>query len=306
MKAKQKELVREKAYFSYFLTALSSMFNWTVPDGVEPKYLENYLHCSGSFGVQKIENDYAVVENPSRADKLDQYGDGMHIYGTNIKYQIDGEINKDVLICYNNIDRMPDLDLIRYTDAFSNVDKSIMANVKWSILAPILCAKDDKTALAINKLVDKIMVGDIKCITSQDVLESLRGNNSNGVYSIDLTHPERIKNVQYQSELYDVLMRRFFNKYGLNIQTSSKHAQTSIDEIHGLDCVSWVLPNNMLKERQKFCKKATELWGDEWKVEFNEPWKSELIKYNSETTENKGPNTEPIDKSEVKENEESV
>jgi len=283
MKAKDKENLRERAYFSYLLTALSSMFKWTVPKGVEQKYLEQFLHCSGSFGVQKINGEYAVVENPSRADKLNQYGDGMEVYGVNIKYQIRGTIDKDVLVCYNNIDRTPDFDMIRYTDGFSQIDKAIMANVRWSILAPILCASDDKTAFAINKLVDDMLSGKIKCITSEDVLKSLSGNNSNGAYSIDITHPERIKNVQYQSELYDVLMRRFFNKYGLNIQNSSKHAQASVDEVHGLDCVSWVLPLDMYRQRKEFCDKASKLWGDEWNVDFNEPWKSELRKYEAET-----------------------
>lgn len=283
MKAKEKELLREKAYFSYLLIALSSMFKWTVPKGVEPKYLEQYLHCSGSFGVQKIGEEYAVVESPSRADNLNQYGDGMEVYGVNIKYQIKGTIDKDVLVCYNNIDRAADYDMIRYTDAFSQTDKAIMANVRWSILAPILCASDDKTAYAINKLVDDMLSGKLKCITSEDVLKSLSGSSSNGAYSIDITHPERIKNVQYQSELYDVLMRRFFNKYGLNIQNTSKHAQASVDEVHGLDCVSWVLPIDMYKQRKEFCDKAKALWGDEWNVEFNEPWASELRRYEAET-----------------------
>lgn len=282
MKAKQKNLIRQRSHFSYLLTSLCAAFKWGVPEGVEPRWIERYLHISGNFGVQKTaERGYLVAECPSRAGQLDQYGDGMSVEGVTRGngYNIKGEYGKEVLICYNNSDRMPDLDLIRYADGFSQVDKAIMANVRWSILAPVLCTKDDKTTAAIERLVDDMLDGKLKCITSEDVLEALNGNRGDGVYSIDITHPERIKNVQYQSELYDVLLRRFFNKYGLNIQNSSKHAQVSTDEVHGLDAVSWVLILDMLAERQKFCKQATALWGDEWTCTLSDVWQSEYDRF---------------------------
>lgn len=282
MKAKQKNLIRQRSYFSYLLTALCAAFEWETPEGVEPRWIERYLHISGNFGVQKTEErGYLVAECPSRVGDLDQYGDGTSVEGVTHGngYQIKGTYGTDVLICYNNSDRMPDLDLIRYADGFSQVDKSIMANVRWSILAPVLCTKDDRTTAAIEKLVDDMLEGKLKCITSQDVLEALNGNRGEGVYSIDITHPERIKNVQYQSELYDVLLRRFFNKYGLNIQNSSKHAQASTDEVHGLDAVSWVLILDMLGERQAFCERASQLWGDKWSCRLSDVWQSEYDRF---------------------------
>ena len=311
MKAKCKEQIRERSYFNYLITALCSMFKWKVPDGVEERFLEMYLHESGSFAVQKQGEKFKVAYLPSRAGELNQYGDGMTVEGVTRGNgeSLSGTYGEDIAICYNNITRTPDLDLIRYSDAFSQVDKAIMANVHWTILAPVLCADSDKTARAINQLVDDMLGGKLKCITSKDVLESLNGGNANGVYSVDITHPERIKNVQYQSELYDVLMRRFFNKYGLNIQNTSKHAQASVDEVHGLDSVSWVLPVDMLKRRKDFCDIANKLWGEEWDVEFAEPWKSEYKKYMAqvEITENEADagNSENKDDSEeeVKEDE---
>ena len=287
MKAKEKQLIRERSYFSYLLTSLSSMFKWGYPESLPdttPRFLEEYLHISGGFGctVTKNEKDMPLIaECPSRTGQLDQFGDGNTIEGvTRNGESISGEVDKDIVMCYNNSDRIPDLDLIRYADGFSQVDKAIMANVRWTILAPVLCTKDDRTTKAIERLVDDMLDGKLKCITSEDVLDALSGGRGDGVYSVDITHPERIKNVQYQSELYDVLFRRFFNKYGLNIQNTSKHAQATTDEVHGLDSVAWVLALNMLNERERFCEKMNELTGrEEWSVEFNEPWKSEYERF---------------------------
>ena len=288
MKQKQETLMRERSYFSYLLVALTSMFDWRHPDGFEPKWAEQFLHETGSFAVQKNEKvGCAVAAAPSRAGDLDQYGDGMDIVGTTrgIGIQIKGRLYEDVAICYNNIDRTPDFDLIRYTDMFSEVDKSIMSNVRWSILAPILCASNDKTYKLITEMVDDIMDGKLKTIVSKDIVEALQGGKQDGLYTIDITHPERIKNVQYQSELYDVFMRRFFNKYGLNIQNTSKHAQATVDEVHGLDSVSWVLALDMLEQRKQFCEEANRIWGEDvWGVEFGEPWLTEYKKYLAENT----------------------
>lgn len=287
MKAKEKQLIRERSYFSYLLTSLSNIIKWRYPASLSDtaeRYMERYLHISASFccNVPKSEDDKIYIcEAPARAGDLDMFGDGEEVTGiTRNGINITGKVDKDIVICYNNSDRIPDLDMIRYADGFSQVDKAIMANVRWTILAPILCTRDDKTTKAIEDLVDNILDGKLKCITSEDVIDALSGGRGDGVYSVDITHPERIKNVQYQSELYDVLLRRFFNKYGLNIQNTSKHAQATTDEVHGLDSVAWVLVLDMLKERQRFCDKMNELTGrNEWGVEFNEPWKSEYERF---------------------------
>lgn len=282
MKAKQKNLIRQRSYFSYLLVSLCNIFAWNVDDAFDTMWSEKYNHISGSFCCKKLDDKYYIAEAPSRAGDIDQYGDGMDIDGvTRNGVSLTGRIGEDIAICYNNVDRMPDLDMVRYADGFSQVDKSIMANVRWSILAPVLCTSDDRTTKAIEKLVDDMLEGKLKCITSEDVLAALNGNGARGqgVYSVDITHPERIRNVQYQSELYDVLMRRFFNKYGLNIQNSAKHAQVSTDEVHGMDAVSWVLVLDMLHERQKFCDECNRIWGTSWSVDLAEPWKSEYERF---------------------------
>ena len=285
MKAKWKNAIREKSYFSYLLTALSAMFTWGLPEEVEKRYVEQYLHCGGGFAAVPPEKNelkkWLIGETPSRTGELDQFGDGLTVQGiTRNGISFEGQYNEDIAICYNNTDRMPDLDMVRYADGFSQVDKAIMANVHWTILAPVLCTRDDRTTAKIEKLVDDMLDGKLKCITSEDVLDALNGGRGEGVYSVDITHPERIRNVQYQSELYDVLMRRFFNKYGLNIQNTSKHAQATTDEVHGLDAVAWVLALDMLRARQDFCEVANRIGNtNAWSCRFSDVWQAEYERF---------------------------
>lgn len=284
MKPKVKTLIRENSYYTYLMVALCSMFEWETPlEDNDGKFHERYCHEEKGFVAQIKDGKWYIAPDVCRVGDVNQFGLGVDAEGTTLGngVQLSGTIGKDIAICYNNSMHMADIDLIRYTDALSTVDKTIMINVALAGLAPLLCAKDGKTADAISQLIAKLLDGEVKAITSQDILESLKSaGTSEGVYSVDVTHPERIKNVQYQSELYDVLLKRFFNKYGLNIQNSSKHAQASVDEVHGLDSVSWVLPLDMLKCRQDFCDMANKIAGEEvWKVRFAEPWASEYKKY---------------------------
>ena len=76
-----------------------------------------------------------------------------------------------------------------------------------------------------------------------------------------------------------MLTRRFFNKYGLNIQNSSKHAQVTTDEVHGLDSVAWVFVLDMLKERQRFCKDASDMFGETFECSFSDVWQIEYDAY---------------------------
>lgn len=305
MKAKEKNQLRESNYYSYLLTCLTSIFKWELPETISERWISRYLTETGSFAVKKKDDGYIVVPHPSRAGTLDQYGDGDNVVGaTRNGISFTGTINKDCLVCYNNSDRTPDYDIMMFSDRFSEIDKSIEANIRWTILAPVLCASDSKTASAINLLVNDMLEGKLKCITSRDVLDSLTGGSGNNLYSVDITHPDRIKNVQYQSELYDVLTRRFFNKYGLNIQNSSKHAQVSTDEVHGLDSVAWVFVLDMLKERQKFCEDASEMFGEKFECSFSDIWQIEYEAYITRTLEGQEAQDEPQEEEQEEKQEE--
>ena len=101
--------------------------------------------------------------------------------------------------------------------------------------------------------------------------------------AIDITHPERIQYVQYLSELYDQIIRRHFGRRGLAAKTSSKHAQVSQDEVHGLDCIRWFYPLDKLKARKAALEECNRIFGTSWTVVFSEIWKQEYESYQLRT-----------------------
>lgn len=282
MRQRMQNYMSEVTYFDFLLDSLCGMFTW---DGlpVEQRHVEEYLHCTGSVGVQasdKVPEGYLFAPDPGRDQTLDQFAEGLHVHGCTLGgvYQIDGMINEDVVICYNNQMHTPDFDLYQYANYLATVDRAILTNTKLSIFAPILCAQDSKTQKELESIIDQLLEGSVK--TFKDVeTEPLLQPQAQPLYSVDIANPARIANVQYQSQLWMDFLRRFFAKYGIDIQTTNKRAQVNMDEANALDAYSWMLPLDMLRTRQEFCEQARKTLGVSWSVRFSDLWQYEYSKY---------------------------
>lgn len=294
MKTAARTNYRELSYFSEIMTALCSMFEWTTPQGANPDQLEKWLHTGGNFGAALVNGVWHYAESAGRVGELSEMNEGREIQFTPVNGQtITGTPESGVFICYNNSMRAPDWDVISYSDQWAQIDKAVYSITRWAGVSPIVTAQDDQTAAAINAIVSQIMAGDLKCITSENIRALLSGSGDTlGV--VHLTDPTRAQSAQYLAELYDVLQRRLYNKYGVSIQNSDKRAQASADEVHGYDNLACIVPDNMLKARRVFCDQANKYAGAEvWAVDFSPAWK-----HTHQAAE--------VDESEVSENGESM
>ena len=67
--------------------------------------------------------------------------------------------------------------------------------------------------------------------------------------------------------------------YGMNYSQSMKAAQQSIEEIHSDINVSWIIPEDRLKQREKFVKKYNEVFDHNASVKFSDAWLKAYEKY---------------------------
>lgn len=284
-----KKQVNLESHFFHLAGVVQSMFDYSGNFPFDVKYFEKYLTLYGNCAIQKKGDSFIVAPFVARTGNLDIYGDGTEgIAVTWNGEQIDGKINEDVVICYNNLNRTPDFDIYIISEMLAEIDKSILANIKWTRVAPLIKCDDSKTATAVEKIISKIFDGDIKNIVSDNVIERIKefsANNSETIEPIFLTTPEKVKDLQYLADFADYLRKVFFSKYGQNPQVSSKHAQVTMQELTGYDSISWLVPLEKLREREKFIATSNEIFGSDWKVAFSEPWLKEYNKYMSSKTE---------------------
>lgn len=272
---------RQAAYFSECLSADVAMFRWklfgetkiTDSNGktLDPRWIEVYLNSCGSFGAEVEDGKIKIAPFPARTGNLNQYGDAVDMFGvTRNGDQITGTIGEDTFICYNQSSRLADLDLCYFPDLFARIDEAIEACLKWSKPAPIIAASDSKAQKTINDTIEEIMNGTPAVIVDGEILTQMRQGSS---YTVDITNPERVRNIQYLSELFDEAVKRFYTKRGIDIHRTAKHAQVTTSESDGMQVFSWVHPLDRLRNRQQFVDDLTAKHPKiQLSVEFNEPW----------------------------------
>jgi hypothetical protein len=65
----------------------------------------------------------------------------------------------------------------------------------------------------------------------------------------------------------------------------NKQAQVNEDELNGWSGYSEVLKQNMLRERQSFCKRVNARYGTNWSVDLQTPYKQETKQFNEASKE---------------------
>lgn len=282
LKGKIQTTYQNKLYFFELLEFCCGIFKWTVPDGIDPKFLERYLNSCGAFGLTKNDDGEYRVSLGGLEPPFDQYAIGTHWIGDTLGGEhCDGIRGETAAVCWHNSDHLPNLDLVPVAARLTEFDKSISAVTRSSRANPVTIAHDEKTLRAFTDVRDKILDGDIVGILSENVLDDFQNRKS--VEMIEFTKPEYNRLLQYLYESKESEYRNFYRKYGQNLQSVPKHAQAIQAEIDGADSVCFIIPRDMLDQRKKFCVEASVIFGDTWGVEFADPWASEEIRYNAET-----------------------
>lgn len=290
LKAKVQNRIRTELNFEYLRIADEAMFEYGGGFPFDRHFVETYLSTTGSAGIKEVNGEYYICPDPSRVGQLDQYGDGTELEGVTDdgEIQITGVIGESCVIMYNNSGRAPDFDNFTDSSDIAQIEKSSGINVKFSRVAPVFIAPNDNVKKAMDDILKRILEGELVTVASENTaqmqaLSALSKQPSTPLEAIDITHPERIQYVQYLSELYDQIIRRHFGRRGLAAKTSSKHAQVSQDEVHGLDCISWFYPLDKLKARKAALEECNRIFGTSWTVEFSEIWKQEYESYQLRT-----------------------
>lgn len=270
---------REFDKYIYMLNADICMFAWSgLPAEIDPVYLEKWACECGSVGFGQTGGRFIIVPEPARGGTLDIYGYGDTLQGVaNNGDELTGTVGKNVAVLYNNLCRLPEFDSFLDAEQLAEIEKSSGVNVKLSRFAPIFPVTDDNQARQFAEIFKKLAEGEPQVTTSTNIITMLDGAST--IYHVDITEPEKIQYLQYLSQFYDVVLKKHFNRRGLPVRTSSKAAQQSPDEVHGMDALSWVYPLNKLQARKTFCEEVNRIFGLSVSVDFSDVWKSEYKKF---------------------------
>ena len=282
LNGKIKTAYMHKQYFFELLEFCTGIFEWSIPDGIDPKYLERALHADGMCAITKNAAGEYRLSFGGLQPPLDQYGIGTRWIGNCLNGEYcEGIRGETAAVCFNNSDHTPNLDLVPVSDRLTEFDKSIAAFTRSSRAMPLTIAHDEQTVKAFNAVQQQITDGEIVSIMSENVMDDFAGKRS--VEVVEFTKPQYMQLIQYLYEAKESEYRNFYRKYGQNLQSTPKRAQIISEEIDGADSVCFIIPRDMLLQRERFCEEAARIFGDDFAVKFADPWASEEQRYDADT-----------------------
>ena len=274
------------AFFNSYIQAvqfMNSMFTYEINSDIDLWLFELILNMEGFVGLT-VKDGVPVYGSLVLNGDFNDYG--IPKRGTIITYNgtnYDGEIDKDIVICWNNSTHSPDFTTYEYALNQSEVKKSLRTALFQCRMSNMITAKNDKVKKAIDKALENIDEGKPASVLCDDLISNELGNEPLETYS--LTHPEQSHTIQYLSKYYDDLNRWFYTLNGQPVQGTGKMAQLTQEEVQGSQTLSTIQPFNKFTERKKFCDKVNEILGIDMKVEFSTPWKISLDIIQSDKTD---------------------
>lgn len=262
---------------------MHSMFTYDIKPEIDLWLFELILNMEGFLGMT-VKDGTPIYGSLVLNGDFNDYG--IPKRGTILTYNgtnYDGEIDKDIIICWNNSTHSPDFTTYEYALNQSEVKKSLRTALFQCRMSNMITAKNDKVKKAIDKALENIDEGKPVSVLCDDLISNELGNEPLETYS--LTHPEQSHTIQYLSKYYDDLNRWFYTLNGQPIQGTGKMAQLTQEEVQGQQTLSTILPFNKLNERKKFCEKVKEILGIDISVDFSTPWKISLDIIDSDKTD---------------------
>lgn len=268
-KSKRKHRDLNFAYFTEELEKMLRLFEYdNTPEGIELRFLEEYLLLNGTVGITKSKRDNGYIAFiGGHADDLNEYGIGQNYIGASVGESYEFKINEGGVVGFNNSIMTGRFNMLeRYAGLLASIEESIGIGVVNSRIIPLLKAHDDKDREQIMSIVNQIKNGELAVISSDS--SSIFESESGKLEVLDITDTNSIAKLQHYSRLYDDTLKRFWIESGIEITSKDKSAQVTSEELNSFAQYSRITIEDMLECREKMCDDFNKLYGGEWSVKL--------------------------------------
>lgn len=288
-KLKPQKVNRYYNYLFLMLNITCSMFEYPAisENGIELQTLLKYAMEQGCSGVV-FDND----EQQFKCGKLtwstvrndNGIADKCILHGVNWAKEYDTE---KVAYYRNYYTQTPEMQMMWFAEQLAETDNSQRTLLRHSKCTPIPVASNKTERIEYENAMKRSIAGeDVTVLVrpkSNQLLNDGRTLEDDRI--IHLTDPNDIEKMHFLSEYHAFIKSRFGALYGMCFRNSAKSAQETVDEVHGMDNFSLIIPHMKLDELKLFADKCKSLWG--WSgsetVDFSELWKRENISAYNET-----------------------
>lgn len=275
MKSKLKKSADENINLARLTNIVISMFEYkNLPETLSARIIESLFMTQGTCGVCEIDGQLYTGDGGYCGNVVNFLPEEYQITNDGVGSKR-GKIGTVFAVGWNNSNLMPDLEILQTASILTEIDVSERCNVLFSRFLRIPLVRDSKEKYAVESAVNSIIKGKFETVLSNNVLEKMINTGSADNKFLDLVDVKEVDKLQYLNQYRDNIVKRFFLDYGQGMQTTSKLAQQTSDEIHGTDSVSMIIPLDRLNCRKKFVGDINKLFGTDISVDFSECWRDQ-------------------------------
>lgn len=184
------------------------------------------------------------------------------------------KVGKDIAVGFNNHLHTPEIEIFRYAEIFTEIDTSILVNIKNTRISPLQKVSDSKEADAYNKAFNNIYDGKPNTIQlDKSIMEQINSEKQFENGQIMLTRPEEVDKIQYLSKLHDDMLRRLCNLHGLPMSTTGKMAQITKEELMESQYFSHVYTSNQMELLKRYVDDINRIFNLNIVVNYGYAWK---------------------------------
>lgn len=194
---------------------------------------------------------------------------------------------KDVAYYRNYYTQNAENQLKWFALQFADTDTAQKALIRHTRYTPMPVASNEAEQREYQNAMERNINGEDITVLLRPQSSPLLGNGQRQTEDdkiLNLSDPEMIGKMHFLSEYHAELKKRFGALYGMCFKSSSKSAQETVDEVHGMDNFSLIIPYLKLKSLKDFadqCKRKFG-WAGSETVDFTELWNREDEKAETE------------------------
>lgn len=233
--AETKQYIRTDGYNTIITNMVSSMFDFTKFSITEKYMLMDIILNHGLAYVEKKNDRYMIlpaqyVGLPKTACIFPDHIIATGVY-ENETITIDDDLQNlagNVFYCFP--DRLPIYEIPRFAYQFAEIDTSLVNNIQFSRIAPLVSSPYDNIRKSYAKAVENMMKGEL--INSISATTNVLNNDTVSVEKIDISDGDYSEKIQYLSMYHTQMIARLANLFGIQYNFISKQANITNDELN--------------------------------------------------------------------------
>lgn len=267
MKAKYKKEFNEKMHWFILFNTMLARFKWEgLPETIPQEQLEAILMTNGTVGIGECKGELYCGAGSYHGD-VKGYLPSDYLFAVTGVGDVDGKVNEDVVVGWNNACRTPDWFLMQTASILAEIDTSERVNVQYARFVKIPKARDQKEKIAIESAIKAVYNGNIDAIVSDNIHDARSmledGYNKEDMF-LELTDVREIDKLQYLYMYRNEILSRFYKHCGLNSQFTNKPAQQNNDEIHANDDTAMILFLSEFEYRKRLADDFNRVLGNKY------------------------------------------